>query len=460
MTADAQRAAPHPPEGSGPEGRGASGPWGPAALAAAAFVGLCLLLVLTQRAGPREIPRLGLTWAMFLVFVVGAGAVERLPVRQAVVAALLGGSILQAIAARVRPWTTDDYLRYVWDGRVQAAGTSPYRYPPGAPELARLRDPWLFPDGVTPRLNHPDERTIYPPVAQAWFWFVEILPGDQGQGLALQVTFALVAILTGAVIAAQLWTTSGPAARVVWFMWCPAVFLEAGGNAHIDTLAALLLTLFAVALARGHTVLAGLLLGLATATKFLPALGAVGVPPRRSALVGTLAALTLAVVYLPHVLVLGSGVTGFLGGYLDEEGADHFDLLKAVLPDQLAAPVGLVILAASALWLWRDAGRRAASTPDGRPQPWHQSAAMIVLTLVILTPPYPWYALMVVPMVALGAAKIWLIILPAPHLVYAAASLGHNYFLTRVIGYGAVALVLAGYAVWARRRARAEPAGA
>ena len=41
-------------------------------------------------------------WAMFLVFVVGAGAVERLPVRQAVVAALLGGFMLESDAKIVR----------------------------------------------------------------------------------------------------------------------------------------------------------------------------------------------------------------------------------------------------------------------------------------------------------------------------------------------------------------------
>ena len=58
-----------------------------------------------------------------------------------------------------------DVYRYVWDGRVQAAGINPYRYMPGDPALASLRD-----DLVYPRINRADYApTIYPPAAQVMF---------------------------------------------------------------------------------------------------------------------------------------------------------------------------------------------------------------------------------------------------------------------------------------------------
>jgi hypothetical protein len=38
------------------------------------------------------------------------------------------------------PQLSSDAYKYVWDGRVQAAGVNPYRYIPSAPELERLRD--------------------------------------------------------------------------------------------------------------------------------------------------------------------------------------------------------------------------------------------------------------------------------------------------------------------------------
>ena len=38
------------------------------------------------------------------------------------------------------PFLSTDIYRYVWDGRVQAAGVNPYRYLPADPALASLRD--------------------------------------------------------------------------------------------------------------------------------------------------------------------------------------------------------------------------------------------------------------------------------------------------------------------------------
>ena len=99
-------------------------------------------------------------------------------------------------ACSVHRGSSSDAYRYVWDGRVQLAGTSPYRYAPLDDRLAPLRDPLLFP-GLGPRdrsgyvtqpvptdrgellsrssndprtrINRPQVPTIYPPVAQAWF---------------------------------------------------------------------------------------------------------------------------------------------------------------------------------------------------------------------------------------------------------------------------------------------------
>src|SRR5437899_7953621 len=64
------------------------------------------------------------------------------------------------------PYLSDDIYRYVWDGRVQAAGINPYRYLPADSALVQLRD-----DKTYPRINRKDyARTIYPPVAEAIFF--------------------------------------------------------------------------------------------------------------------------------------------------------------------------------------------------------------------------------------------------------------------------------------------------
>ena len=63
------------------------------------------------------------------------------------------------------PYLSSDIYRYIWDGRVQAAGINPYIHLPSAPQLTALRD-----DKIFPNINRADYApTIYPPVAQMFF---------------------------------------------------------------------------------------------------------------------------------------------------------------------------------------------------------------------------------------------------------------------------------------------------
>src|SRR6516165_1141480 len=74
-------------------------------------------------------------------------------------------ALLRVIALGAPIFLSDDINRYIWDGRVQAAGINPYRYVPTDPELAPLRDEIVFPN--INRNNYAP--TIYPPVAQMLF---------------------------------------------------------------------------------------------------------------------------------------------------------------------------------------------------------------------------------------------------------------------------------------------------
>jgi hypothetical protein len=51
------------------------------------------------------------------------------------------------------PYLSDDIYRYVWDGRVQAAGINPYRYVPADEHLQSLRDDRDLPEDQSPRLR-------------------------------------------------------------------------------------------------------------------------------------------------------------------------------------------------------------------------------------------------------------------------------------------------------------------
>ena len=83
-----------------------------------------------------------------------------------------------AIACRLvtllpEPFMSSDIYRYAWDGVVQHAHISPYRYVPGDPALMALRGPN---QNLFDHINRRDyAHTIYPPVAQFLFFLITFL---------------------------------------------------------------------------------------------------------------------------------------------------------------------------------------------------------------------------------------------------------------------------------------------
>ena len=158
------------------------------------------------------------------------------------------------------PDLSDDLRRYVWDGRVGAAGVSPYARAPADPALANLA-----PD-LLPGLPHADVRTVYPPVAQAAFRWA----GTLGAGVVpLKALFAAADLSVVALIYALGGTGAGYAAALYAFHPLPIV--ESAGQGHLDSLGVALLLAVLVYLRRGRNGRAGVAFALAVLTKYVPA---------------------------------------------------------------------------------------------------------------------------------------------------------------------------------------------
>ncbi len=59
--------------------------------------------------------------------------------RSTLLIVLLFAGIFRLSIVFAAPYLSDDIYRYVWDGRVQAAGINPYRYIPADEHLENLR---------------------------------------------------------------------------------------------------------------------------------------------------------------------------------------------------------------------------------------------------------------------------------------------------------------------------------
>src|SRR5262245_4065002 len=175
--------------------------------------------------------------------------------RSALLLILAAAAGMRLVLLFAEPYLSSDIYRYIWDGRVQAAGINPYRYVPKASELAALRDAQIWPN-----INRADYAvTIYPPAAQALFLTVTRL-GESVAAMKLGLLlFEAAAVLT---MIALLRRQGAPATRVAVYAWHPLPLWEIAGNGHVDAAMVALLLAGVLAYLGGRTLLAGLLVTL------------------------------------------------------------------------------------------------------------------------------------------------------------------------------------------------------
>jgi len=204
-----------------------------------------------------------------------------------VIAALLRGIALFAPQA-----LSTDAFRYVWDGRVQAAGINPYRYIPTDPALSALRD-----DVIYPNINRADyAHTIYPPTAQISFLAIErISDSILGMKLAM-LAFDALAI---ACLIALLRRRGLPSSRVLLYAWHPLPVWEFAGTGHVDALAIGFLMLAFLAASRRAPLWTGVALAAATLVKFYPAVAGPALYRRWDWRMPVAFAVTLVLLYAP-----------------------------------------------------------------------------------------------------------------------------------------------------------------
>lgn len=365
-----------------------------------------LVAVLLARAGANPLAAYNAAFAvvfgLYLVataYVVRRGAANRRP---APLLLILAFALLPRLVLLTSwPALSDDLYRYIWDGKVQAAGIDPYRYPPSAPELATLRDPLWTP------INQKAQRTPYPPTAELVFAAVYRLAPDSVKAQQVAATGAdLLAI--GALL--LLLTRLGlPRERVLLYAWHPLPMLHFAHSAHNDALmiAALLL---ALALAHPDHVPgagafrragSGLALAVAALVKLIPAL-LVPLLIRRWRVVGTLAfgagVLALAAPYRFAWRGLLSGL-GTEAGQAVFNDSVHYVLVRlaARLTTHAATLTGLLtagLLGATAVAL---AWRGGASGRDLA----RNTAILLGLALLLNAVVEPWYLTWLLPFIAL-----------------------------------------------------------
>lgn len=320
--------------------------------------------------------------------------------------------LVVAIACRLaalfeEPYLSSDIYRYVWDGIVQHAHISPYRYVPGDPALAFLRAPH---QGIFDNINRRDyAHTIYPPAAQVLFYLITwISPTITFMKTAMVLfegvtMYALVRLLHYLGIRRE---------QALLYIWCPLVIWEIAGSGHLDSAAMAFITLALLARYRRQPVLTGLFLGIAILLKVYPLVLLPALYRRGDFKMPATVAAVIALGYAVYSSV-GLLVFGFLGGYVKEEGmatGTRYFLLELAqkIPGThdlsttayflFCAAVFVVIL----WWCWWIAGQQGSDnrkhfSPDGDAAFIPPASALAAALMFLFSPHYAWYILWLVP---------------------------------------------------------------
>jgi hypothetical protein len=176
---------------------------------------------------------------------------------------ILSALLLRVVVLPCSPSLSEDFYRYIWDGRTQASGLSPYTYPPEAAELQFLRN-----DDYA-HINHKDVGTPYPPFAETLFHLFSRISSNHGVFKAGIVSFDFLLIF---VLLFLFRRKNLSPAFLVLYAWHPLPIVEFAGNAHVDIIAISLMMLAYYYVQNSEKVLAGAFLAAATLTKYVPLL--------------------------------------------------------------------------------------------------------------------------------------------------------------------------------------------
>jgi len=285
------------------------------------------------------------------------------------------------------PYLSDDIYRYVWDGRVQAAGINPYRYIPADEHLQSLRDEQIY-----PKINRRDyAHTMYAPAAEgAYFLTTRISESVTWMKLTI-VGFEMITVW----LLMELLASFGmPRQRILIYAWHPLAVWEFAGSGHIDPLAFAFIALALLARRRNWETATGISLGLATLAKLFPIVLFPALYKRWGWKMPAALVATIVAGYLPYIGVGPLGVIGFIPGYAQERGivsGEQFFILGLVdrlfgvkLPNLIFVSFAGAVLLSLALW-------SAFKRKQGDRSYLKASLVLGTVFMVLFAPHFPWY---------------------------------------------------------------------
>jgi alpha-1,6-mannosyltransferase len=376
--------------------------------------------------------------------------------RQAARWSLLAGLGWRGLATGAIPPWSDDYFRFIWDGRLLSHGVNPFAQLPREimADPARAAELGLTAE-LFAGLNSPEYYTIYPPILQGIFWLAAILSPHSIAGAVWVMKLFVLAAEGG-----SLWLLREllrhwylPQRWVALYALHPLAVMELCGNLHFEALmiTALLGAIWLLhRLGKSHWWASALSLAMGVIVKLLP-LMLLPLLLRRLGFWRTVgyAAGVLAVAATTFTLILDLATVQNLAASIElyfhqfEFNASVYYLVRWVgyqiygrnLIDEVGTWLALGSMVLMLLFAFTEREPQLRTLP---------AAMLWIFAIYSLFSPvvHPWYATTLLALSVLTRwrwALVWGLLLPLSYFTYRTPAYLEDLHLTTIIYLGALA---------------------
>ncbi len=340
--------------------------------------------------------------ALFAMLLITALKSTDLP-RRGLYGLLALGLLYRVLFIGSVPIYEDDWNRYLWDGAVSVQGLNPYDYSPkeiidgAASDNVQIRQLHEFDNAqgqITYRINYPELRTIYPPVAQAVFAAAALI--DPLNLDVLRIVYILIDGLALFLLVKTLQAYGRDGKWALLYALNPLLIYSGYNVAHMDLILVPLILLTLLWVKRRAPLKAATALSLAAAVKLWPLLLAPILfrawrrQPVFYICIAGMTAILSGLFNLPLLLSIGenSGLTAYTGEW--QRSSFIFPIIFAAFEPFTIAPGRLSRIFIAVILTLMSLYYGFVKKADDETLP----AALMVVTaaLLFLSPTgYPWY---------------------------------------------------------------------
>jgi alpha-1,6-mannosyltransferase len=207
--------------------------------------------------------------------------------------------VLRIVFLFIAPTGSDDYYRYIWDGKVIANGINPYEYAPDDSALSNLHS-----EDLPGNISFAHIKTIYPPLSLDLFYAAYIIGGESFLGI--KMLLLLFEVFTIAGIYLILREKESPLKNILIYTLAPLPLFQFFIDAHVDGFGLPLLIFSIYFYLKDKKILSLILLALSISIKpvgliLLPILFLTGKGMRAKIQTILIPVLVCAILYLPFV---------------------------------------------------------------------------------------------------------------------------------------------------------------